>query len=122
MSQSGPGFRIAGRSLEPSGGTRAMTEETIFEVALQKQTPAERAAYLDEACGGDADLRRRVAALLDTHEKVGSFLERPAVEQIAAGVATAGLDFLRPSSAPGSLGRLAHYEVREVLGKGGSGT
>jgi hypothetical protein len=31
------------------------------------------------------------------------------------------LSFLQPSEKPGSLGRLAHYEVMEVLGKGGFG-
>ena len=32
------------------------------------------------------------------------------------------LSFLEPSEKPGSLGRLAHYEVLEVLGNGGFGT
>jgi serine/threonine protein kinase/Leucine-rich repeat (LRR) protein len=32
------------------------------------------------------------------------------------------LSFLEPSEKPGSLGRLAHYEVLEVLGSGGFGT
>jgi Leucine-rich repeat (LRR) protein len=32
------------------------------------------------------------------------------------------LELLQPSDKPGSLGRLAHYEVLEVLGKGGFGT
>ena len=31
------------------------------------------------------------------------------------------LDFLQPSTMPGSLGRLGHYEVLEVLGQGGFG-
>ena len=31
------------------------------------------------------------------------------------------LEFLEPSSKPGSLGRLGHHEVLEVLGKGGFG-
>ncbi len=31
------------------------------------------------------------------------------------------LDFLEPSQKPGSLGRMAHYEVLEVLGHGGMG-
>jgi formylglycine-generating enzyme required for sulfatase activity/serine/threonine protein kinase len=32
-----------------------------------------------------------------------------------------GLAFLQPSTKPGSLGRLGHYEVLEVLGQGGFG-
>ena len=118
-----------------SEGTGAMNEATIFATALEKRDPAERSAYLEEACGGDAGLRKRVEALLESHGKAGNFLERPAVEQWAAAPPLAGtvtgaeqdggdpdaLGFLRPSSQPGSLGRLAHYEVREVLGQGGCG-
>ncbi len=111
-----------------------MTEETIFEVALAKRNPAERKAYLDEVCGADADLRRRVEALLASHDKLGNFLERPALEQLAAagpvdatGAEPSGgqddsLAFVPPSAEPGSLGRLGHYEVLEVLGRGGCGT
>ena len=31
------------------------------------------------------------------------------------------LDFLEPSTEPGSLGRLGHYEIKEVIGRGGMG-
>jgi hypothetical protein len=34
--------------------------ESIFFAALEKKTGAERADYLDRACGGDAALRLRV--------------------------------------------------------------
>ena len=54
-----------------------MNEESIFAVALEKADPAERAAYLDEACAGDPGLRRQVEALLQSHEEAGSFLELP---------------------------------------------
>src|SRR6516162_7928597 len=61
-----------------------MNERTIFMAALEKDGPADRSAYLDEACAGDAALRRRVEALLKAHDDAGAFLDRPAVEQIAA--------------------------------------
>jgi hypothetical protein len=103
----------------------AMTELEIFLAALDKE-PAERAAYLDDACGGYAGLRRRIEALLWSHAEASGFLDVPATEQLASaegGPASslAHLSFLTPSSEPGSLGRLDHYEVLEVVGKGGMG-
>jgi formylglycine-generating enzyme required for sulfatase activity len=116
-----------------------MTEETIFASALEKP-PAERSAYLADACGGDESLRKRLEALLAASEKVGNFMANPAVgpavdpsatEALSASAAerdaTAtnpddeGLSFLTPSARPDSLGRIGHYEVLEVLGKGGFG-
>ena len=41
-----------------------MTEEIIFATALEKSDPAERAAYLDQTCAGDAALRQQVETLL----------------------------------------------------------
>ena len=51
-------------------------EETIFAAALALP-PEERAACLDQACGGDAALRHRVEILLNAHA-AGAFLEEPA--------------------------------------------
>ena len=48
--------------------------ESIFEDAIHLVDPAERAAFLTRACQGDQSLRARVDALLDAHEKAGSFL------------------------------------------------
>ena len=48
---------------------------TIFTEALERTDPADRAAYLDGACAGDAALRRRVEALLAAHDGAGRFLE-----------------------------------------------
>jgi hypothetical protein len=116
-----------------------MTEETIFAEALEKSTPAERAAYLDEACAGEPVLRQRVETLLRSHEAGGNFLGKPAIQCAAEELAgqacdeaTRGelpadegaveaLDFLAPSDRPDSRGRLGHYEVLEVIGRGGMG-
>ncbi len=57
--------------------------ETLLFAALEKSTDAERAAFLDSACGGDAELRGRVEKLLKAHADVGDFLQKPAVEQLA---------------------------------------
>jgi tRNA A-37 threonylcarbamoyl transferase component Bud32 len=105
---------------------RSLSED-IFFTALEKADPVERAAYLDEACAGKESLRRRVEAMLAAHEQVGQFLERPIAEAESLATlaaeenAAADLSFLAPSSEPGSLGRLDHYEILEVVGHGGTG-
>jgi len=40
----------------------------------------QRQRYLIEACGDDAELRRRVDALLAAHEEPESYLDRPAIQ------------------------------------------
>ncbi|MGC9940938.1 MAG: hypothetical protein ABSE48_03840, partial [Verrucomicrobiota bacterium] len=48
----------------------------VFSGALQ--LPAgERAAYLEHACCGDYELRRRVEMLLAAHDRIGNFLDYP---------------------------------------------
>src|SRR6476646_1626036 len=112
-----------------------MTERDIFLAVLDLPEQAARASYLDAACGGDAARRARVEALLRSHEAAGSFLAEPAVAAAEPGrdatrtfaaphpPGTApdddDLGFLTPSRRPDSLGRLGHYEVLEVLGRGG---
>jgi tetratricopeptide (TPR) repeat protein len=75
----------------------AMTErspaEAIFFAALEKATPADRAAFLDEACGSDDALRCLVDRLLAGHAQVGDFLERPVLE-------AADLAVLAPQDTP----------------------
>ena len=57
-----------------------MSEETIVALALEQPDPAARAAFVAEACGEDAALRRRVEALLLAREQGGDSQERQAVE------------------------------------------
>jgi hypothetical protein len=45
-------------------------EEAIFHAALAIDAAGLRAAFLDAACGGRAELRRRVEALLTFLEKL----------------------------------------------------
>src|SRR5262249_36768585 len=72
-----------------------------------------RAAFLDQACAGDEELRRKIDALLAAHEHADSFIEAPAFEGIAQSLA---------DRARSMVGRqLAHYQVVELLGTGGMG-
>src|SRR4051812_11059572 len=96
-----------------------MTERDVFLNALEHGDPAVRAAYLDAACAGRPALRCRVEALLRCHSEDPAFLNVPVMEQLAA--AEESLAFLGPPAEPGSLGRLDHYEVLEVVGRGGTG-
>jgi serine/threonine protein kinase len=126
-----------------------MDERSIFLAALEKENVAERAVFLDDACGDDSQLRWQVEALLAAHEAPGSFLEKPPLElaitvdkpdanvPLAAGEtppsetsgasprpATADLpplSFLSPSDKPDRLGMLGEYEILEVVGRGGMG-
>ena len=114
--------------------------KTLFLAALDRHGP-ERAAYLDAECGDDPVLRQRIEAMLQAHEASGELLEGSPAELLADGSeaeATAShwsaakgpgnaasgdeeLAFLAPPSRPGSLGRLGHYHVQQVVGKGGFG-
>src|SRR6476646_6014203 len=74
-----PGARDAPRSMTPE---RWRVVDTILKAALACE-PARRDAFVADACGGDADLRREVASLLAAHGSSDhAFLERPAAEAV----------------------------------------
>jgi formylglycine-generating enzyme required for sulfatase activity len=100
--------------------------KAVFLGALDQTSAAERAAFLDEACANDAALRQDVEAMLQAHDQTDPLLDCPAAEHLdGLSNERAGLDdslnFLIPPTRPDSLGRLGHYEVLQVLGKGGFG-
>jgi len=80
-----------------------------------------RAAYLDEACAGDPELRRQVEELLAADAAAGSFLAGSAVERAAPLVAeiAEALEAPSPASAAGSV--IGVYRLGEELGDGGMG-
>ncbi len=85
--------------------------EQLFHAALE-HPPEQRHTFLDEACGGDAELRQQVELLLSKEEKAGSFLERPVIENITATLTSGG-------SLTGQ--NLGPYRVLSPLGAGGMG-
>ena len=54
------------QALEPESGSR---KKDILRPALTRNTPQERAAFLDGACGDDAALRAEVEAWLAVYEE-----------------------------------------------------
>ena len=75
-----------------------MDEQSIFLAALEREDPAERTAFLDEACAGTPELRQRVEKLLSVHERAGSFMQGPAVPVAA----TADMAIISSSDSAGS--------------------
>src|SRR5262245_2698005 len=48
--------------------------DELFEAALERE-PKSRAAFLDEVCGGDKDLRREVEKMLDFDNQAQDFIK-----------------------------------------------
>ncbi len=79
----------------------------LFTAAVEMPEASARAAYLDEACGGDAGLRQRVEALLAADAVAGPPQESPAMGSVAI-EATAGA-------------RIGRYKLLQRIGEGGCG-
>ncbi len=110
-----------------------MNERTVFLAALDITDSVERSTYLDRACAGNSKLRQQVDALLAADARSGEFLNVPVLRQMVdnpdvtqttemKNESQFDLAYLTPSTKPGSLGTLGHYEVMQVLGQGGFGT
>ena len=89
-----------------------MTVEDIFHAAVEKGS-AQRAAYLDAACGNDSALRAQVEALLRAHEEAGSLLEQPLFR-------AAPTEDLRSADSAGTT--VGPYKLLQQIGEGGMGT
>src|SRR5205823_6495336 len=85
----------------------------VFTEAVQLPIP-ERAAFLDRACAGDEDLRRRIEALLRSNERAGDFLEEPPTGSIGERRAK-----VAAGEKPGD--RVGRYKLLQEIGEGGCG-
>jgi len=92
-------------------------EEALFTLAVEKPA-AERAAFLDRECSGDAELRQRIAALLGAHAKAGEFLnEPPAAVSAKTFVITTGMVPVTEKAGD----RIGRYKLLQQIGEGGCG-
>ena len=82
----------------------------IFHLASEKIS-AERAIYLDEACGGDAELRREIEMLLAAGDERDSFIDSPKV----------GLTSLVNQPRLKASEKIGSFKIVKMLGAGGMG-
>jgi serine/threonine protein kinase/tetratricopeptide (TPR) repeat protein len=87
--------------------------DALLDEAMER-TPAERAAFLQEACGEDSELRRKVESLLRADEAAASFIEAPAA-------AFAAEMLVEKSSGAWSGQQFGQYKILSPLGAGGMG-
>lgn len=85
----------------------------VFEAAVERD-PAQRSAFLDEACSGDPGLRSEVESLLTRHDDPDDFLEKPVYEAAA--------DLFEGDPGDSLVGsRLGPYVLTRKIGQGGMG-
>jgi non-specific serine/threonine protein kinase/serine/threonine-protein kinase len=84
--------------------------EALFAAALAIVNAAEQAAFLDQACAGDAALRAEVESLLAAHAPAEGFRRSEAVRETAP---------MPPSEKPGE--RIGRDNLLEIIGEGGFG-
>src|SRR5438270_12893033 len=92
---------------------RLQTIEEIFHAALH-QEPDQLCAFLDTACEDDEVLRRKVEALVASHQRAGGFIETSAVGITTRIIENGQADLL--------VGRtIGHYKISKRIGTGGMG-
>jgi serine/threonine protein kinase len=108
-----------------------MNDETIFAAAIE-MPPEDRASYLDEACAGNLELRKRIEVLIASHEGDPGFLcDPPTLETDGSGQSR--------GEAPGAVGGssspltisatmagktgdiIGRYKLLQQIGEGGFG-
>ncbi len=85
--------------------------EGLFHAALERE-PESQQAFLQTVCAGDTDLRRQLELLLIKHNDAESFLETPAMLDLAI-IGKATEDLIGRQFGP--------YRILSLLGAGGMG-
>jgi len=88
--------------------------KAIFLEAVEKHDPDQWPAFLDQACAGQPDLRRRVEVLLVAHREAGTAQHQAAPEGPAA------VDVNAAAERPGIV--IGPYKLLQQIGEGGMGS
>ncbi|MDX6527714.1 MAG: eukaryotic-like serine/threonine-protein kinase [Blastocatellia bacterium] len=86
--------------------------EEVLQAALDR-APRERAAFLEHACAGDAELQSEASSLASAYDDAADFIEEPAIAQDAQVVLDHSPSNIGPEVGP--------YKILERLGSGGMG-
>ena len=89
-----------------------MNEETLFH-EVRQQPAGERRRFLEEACGGDLELQRRIEVLLEADDNPDSLLELKPPANVGPTIGQ-GL-----AEGPGT--QIGPYKLKEQIGEGGFG-
>src|SRR2546425_5551098 len=98
-----------------------MDREVAVFGAARRLPAGQRAAYLDEACAGDAALRQRVEELLQASEEAGGVLQDPA-PRARRSADTLVSPLPNAAASGGKAGdRISRYKLLQQIGEGGCG-
>jgi serine/threonine-protein kinase len=125
-----PGRRTAPeQDVSPPSGTSASSCPAparllrLLNAALPEEEQAPLMEHL-EGCAGCREALEALAAGRDSWAGVARSLRGETGPERTRSFPSAGgssLDFLDPPAKPGQLGKLAHYEILETIGRGGMG-
>lgn len=85
------------------------SEEAIFAEAIERESPADRVAYIVEACDGDSELRSRILLLLKAYEEPDDLFNEPETQ-----LRTTVSSRHRPNE-------FGEFEIVGEIGRGGMG-
>ena len=87
--------------------------DSLFAAAVEIESAVERAAFLDQSCDDDLDLRKQVEMLLQSDEQAGSFLNQPPI--------TADRSMRSDSAEMPDRNSDSRYQIQGEIARGGMG-
>jgi WD40 repeat protein/serine/threonine protein kinase len=116
-------LRIDSRDHSVTGELMATTHKPIEEIladAVEIDSAAERAEFLDAACADSAELRQELERLIDVHFTYGHLMDAPANAHLLDRASVTGLPETLAPQAPLD-GTLGDFQLVREIGRGGMG-